>query len=135
MSSVDFSDVERHPRSRWGVVGRLIAAAGFDDLGPEAVIGRGVAVGEDRLVVDDTMFSFDELAPQVVSLAASMTSPVSTRRSGRPDHGTVEVPLAAGGSVPVATENPDDFTRALREAYQAWAPSRADRSRGGPAAP
>lgn len=73
--------------------------------------GRGLAVGADRLLVDEVTFAFDELAPATMRLG-----PSSTATDGR-----LEVPLTEGGSVRVRPRDPARFTEALRDSYRSWA--------------
>ncbi|MGL5910009.1 MAG: hypothetical protein ACRCZP_08405 [Phycicoccus sp.] len=75
-----------------------------DHLPAGWVADRGLAVGRDHLVVDEVTFAFDELAPEVLGLPTTAD----------------EVPLAAGGSVPIESRDLPAFTQALREAYAGW---------------
>lgn len=72
--------------------------------------GRGLAVGPDRLLVDEVGFGFTELAPATMQLG-----PTSAADGG------LEVPLSDGGSVRVRPRDPARFTEALRDAYRSWA--------------
>ncbi len=73
--------------------------------------GRGLAVGADRLLVDEVTFAFDELAPATMRLGPSSTA----------TDGWLEVPLTEGGSVRVRPRDPARFTEALRDFYRSWA--------------
>ncbi len=74
----------------------------------------GLAVGEDRLVVDEVTFGFAELADGTAGLPDAPPG----RRA------TVEVPLAAGGSLTLRPHDAGAFTRSLVSAYRAWAAGR-----------
>ncbi|QKE85374.1 hypothetical protein [Arthrobacter sp. NEB 688] len=71
----------------------------------------GLAVAADRLVVDEVTFGFEELDEGTAHLPA----PPTGRR------GTVEVPLAAGGSLTLRPHDAGAFSRSLVRAYRAWA--------------
>ncbi len=72
--------------------------------------GRGLAVGADRLLVDEVAFAFDELAPGTMRLGPSSTA----------SDGWLEVPLTESGSVRVRPRDPARFTEALRDSYRSW---------------
>lgn len=86
----------------WFVVGD----GAFDGWSP----GRGLAVGDGELVVDEVTFGFAELAPATETLGPSAVGP----------DGRLEVPLADGASVGVRPRDPSAFTEALRRSYRAW---------------
>ncbi|MBM6399088.1 hypothetical protein [Phycicoccus sonneratiae] len=72
--------------------------------------GRGLAVSGDRLVVDEVVFVFHELAAGTAQLVAPPSG-----------DGAVSVPLDDGGSVRVRPRDPEAFSAALRDAYVRWA--------------